>query len=178
MKRLLLLASLLLAFEVGAFAQMLPPDVSMPDMHSTPSVPVIDGSINPELIPDSTAYRLFFVSVAEGAEGADPPAEEVARHKAHLSRIQLKDADGKSLSNALKTFKAQYDDLIKNYNGVADVAILQGEAPDYSAFLRQREALVQSTRDEQKLVLSPEALTKLDGFVQGEKRKMKTQPAQ
>ena len=81
MKRLLLLASLLLAFEVGAFAQMLPPDINMSDMHSAPSAPVIDGAKNPELIPDSTAYRLFFVTTADSATATD--AEKV-RHRAHL----------------------------------------------------------------------------------------------
>ncbi len=176
MKRLLFLASLLLAFEVGALAQMLPPDISMPEnMHTAASVPVIDGSLNPELIPDSTAYRLFFVSVAEGA---NPAPEEVARHKSHLARIQLKDNDGQLLADALRTFKQQYDDLIKNYNGAADVAILHGEAPDYAGFIRQREALLQTTRDKLKLALSPGALAKLDSFVQGEKLKMKIQPAQ
>ncbi len=175
MKRPLLLASLLLAFKVGALAQMLPPDISMPDMHSAPSVPVIDGSINPELIPDSTAYRLFFVSVAEGS---NPAPEEVARYKSHLARIQLKATDGQSLADALRIFKQQYDDLLKNYNDAASVAILQGEAPDYSAFLRQRDALVQATRDKLKLALSPEALAKLDSFVQGEKLRMKIQPVQ
>jgi len=176
MKRLLLLTSLLLAFGVGAFAQMLPPDITMPeDMHTSAHVPVIDGFVNPELISDSTAYRLFFVSVAEGA---NPAPEEVSRHKSHLAKVGLKDNDGQSLAEVLRTFKQQYDDLVKNYNGVADVAILRGEAPDYSAFLRQREALVQSTRDKLKQVLTPEALTKLDGFVQGEKQKMKIQPAQ
>ncbi|HEV7219859.1 MAG TPA: hypothetical protein VGN39_13375 [Terriglobales bacterium] len=162
MKRLLLLTSLLLAFEVGAFAQMLPPDISMPEnMHAAASVPVIDGSLNPELIPDSTAYRLFFVSVAEGA---NPAPEEVARHKSHLARIQLKDNDGQSLADALRTFKQQYDDLIKNYNGTADVAILQGEAPDYSGFLRQRDALVQTTRNQLKLAISPVGMLKLDAL--------------
>lgn len=148
----------------------------MPEnVHTAASVPVIDGSLNPELIPDSTAYRLFFVSVAEGA---NPAPEEVARHKSHLARIQLKANDGQSLADALRTFKQQYDDLIKNYNGTADGAILQGEAPDYSGFLRQRDALVQTTRDKLKLALSPEALRKLDSFVQGEKLRMKIQPAQ
>jgi hypothetical protein len=173
MKRIIFPAILLLAFAVGAFAQMLPPDVSMPEMHSAANVPVIDGAKNPELIPDSTAYRLFFVSMAEGAS---PAAEEVARHQAHLARVQLNDTEGQLLVDALKTFKTQYDELVGHYNNLADLALQKGEAPDYNAFLKQREALVQSTRDELMLALSDEGLAKLDVFVQGEKRKMKIQP--
>jgi hypothetical protein len=175
MRSLLLLLGALVALGSSAVAQ-LPDDLGPPaHEHSAMAAPMIDGSKNPELIPDSTAYRLFFVSVAESA---NPTPEETARHKAHLSRTGLKDSDKASLTNVLKEFKAQYSDLIKNYNDAAQVALLQGQAPDYGAFLRQRDALVQSTRDKLKLALTPEGMTGLDAFVQGEKHKMKIQQAQ
>jgi len=89
----------------------------------------------------------------------------------------MKGSDRQLLADALKAFKGQYDDLLKNYNDAAQVAIVHGQAPDIDAFLRQREALVQSTRDKLKLLLTSEGITSLDAFVKAEKRSMKTQLA-
>ena len=118
--RILLIPTVALCMTAAA---QLPPTTHA---HSAPSVAMIDGSKNPELIPDSTAYRLFFVSVADGT---NPSEDEIARHRAHLSRLGLKDVDEQSLAQVLKTFKTQYGDLIANYNGLADTTFRQGQPP-------------------------------------------------
>jgi hypothetical protein len=173
MKRLLLLASLLLAFAVGAFAQMLPPDISMPeDMHSNTSAAVIDGAKNPELIPDATAYRLFFVTTADSATATD--AEKV-RHRAHLGGARLNDADTQTFVGLMQTFNAEYQTLIKTYNEEAKNAVASDQAPDIAAFLAKRDALVQGVRDKLKSTLTSAGLSNLDNFVQSEKQHMKIQ---
>ena len=174
MKLLLTLAAL--AFVCNLNAQLLPDPLDPPHSQHvhTPTTPVIDGATNPELIPDGTAYRLVFVVAAESA---NPLPDEVARHSAYLGKLGMKDSDRQLLADALKVFKGQYDDLMKNYNDAAQVAMVHGQAPDTAALLRQREALVQSTRDKLKLLLTSEGITSLDAFVQAEKHSMKSQLA-
>ena len=172
MKRLLLLASLLLAFEMGAFAQMLPPDVTMPEMNSAASAPVIDGAKNPELIPDSTAYRLFFVTTADSATATEA---EKSRHRAHLGGARLNDLDTQVLVGVMQTFNDQYQTLIKTYNDEVKNAIATDQAPNIAAFLARRDALVQGVRDRLKSTITSTGMSNLDNFVQGEKQHMKIQ---
>jgi hypothetical protein len=173
MKRLLLLASLLLAFEVGAFAQMLPPDISMPeDMHSNTSAPMIDGAKNPELIPDATAYRLFFVTTADSATATE--AEKV-RHRAHLGGAHLNDADAETFVGLMQTFNTKYQTLINTYNDEVRNAVASDQAPDIAAFLAKRDALVQGVRDKLKSTITSAGVSNLDNFVQGEKQRMRIQ---
>jgi hypothetical protein len=164
-----------LAFVCDLNAQLLrdPSDPPHSQHVHTPTTPVIDGATNPELIPDGTAYRLVFVTAADSA---NPGPHELARHSAYLGKVGMNEGDRQLFADTLKVFKGQYDDLIKNYNDAAQVAIVDGQAPDIDAFLRRREALVQSTRDKLKLVLTNEGVASLDAFVKAEKRSMKTQP--
>jgi hypothetical protein len=167
------MASLLLAFAVGAFAQMLPPDVSMPEnMHSNASALVIDGAKNPELIPDATAYRLFFVTTADSATATEV---EKARHRAHLGGAGLNDVDAQTFVGLMQTFNAEYQTLIKTYNDEVKNAIASDQAPDIAAFLAKRDALVQGVRDKLKSTLTSTGVSNLDNFVQGEKQHMKIQ---
>lgn len=173
MKLLLALAAMALVCDLGLNAQLLPDPLDTPhSAHVHTTAPVIDGATNPELIPDSTAYRLVFVVAADSA---NPTPDEVAQHTAYLGRLGMNDNDRQLLAETIRGFKTQYDDLAKNYNDAAQVAITNGEQPDIGSFLAHREALVQSTRDKLKVVLTGGGLSALDAFVQREKRSMKTQ---
>jgi hypothetical protein len=130
----------------------------------------IDGSVHPELIPDSAAYRLYFLSVSEMP---NPSEEEKARQTSHLLKIQLHDDDLHPLVGALEDFKQQYNALIERYNREAAVIDASGGTPNIMSFLIQRDALVQSTRNALKQTLSAEGMTKLDAHIQNEKRHMK-----
>jgi hypothetical protein len=130
----------------------------------------IDGAVHPELISDSTAYRLYFLSVAETP---NPTAKAKTRQLAHLRRTRLDDDDLQILTSTLENFKLQYASLIEKYNREAEIIDAKGGTPDIHAFLIQRDALVQSTRDYLKRTLSFAGSAHLEEHVQAEKRNMK-----
>ena len=59
---------------------------------------VIDGALNPELIPDLTAYRLWFISVSRGPNPSDA---EVQRQSVQLNKTRLLTDDQKVLIGVL-----------------------------------------------------------------------------
>lgn len=162
LKRSFLIAILLIVCSVRPFAQQ--------DMPIVDAAGMIDGAEHPELVPDSTAYRLYFIVVSETPNPSD---EQKRRQLAHLRKIGLGGGDLQSLISALETFKLQYTDLIARYNESAEEAINAGAEPDINTFLLQRDGLVQSTRDKLKSLLTPEGLLRLDALVQAEKKSMK-----
>lgn len=142
---------------------------SPPHQHAfDPSqITVVDGSKNPELIPDSTIYRLFLLAVSTGSY---PTEQEQARQDAHLTDIGLSGADRLQAVMILTNFKLQYQSLIKRYNESAVAALAQNSQPDERTFLQQRDDLVQATRDALKRTLSAPAMTRFDAHVQGERK--------
>ena len=52
-----------------------------------PTEGIIDGAVHPELIPDSEAYRLYFLVVSEPRNAV---AEDRNRQLAHLAPLSLK----------------------------------------------------------------------------------------
>ena|ERR1700722_5228880 len=130
----------------------------------------IDGSVNPEKIPDLTAYRLFFLVAGTTP---NPKPEEQARQQAHVMKIGLSGQDNQLLIPILNEFRAEYADLIQHYNGSAKAASASEQIADTKAFLALRDNLVQATRDK-LTTLTPEGAVRLDQHVQTEKRRMKS----
>jgi hypothetical protein len=131
---------------------------------------MIDGSNTPDLIPDSTAYRLWLVAVSQ------PPgaSEEKKRYQnAALKMLGLNDVDRQTVEFALADFKSQYLELIEEHNQEARQALASNSLPDLEGFLLRRSALVQSTCDRLNLYLSKEGLSRVDAHVKAEKRHMK-----
>lgn len=131
---------------------------------------LIDGSKNPELIPDSTAYRLFLLTVAVPL---DAPPAELKRQHALLRWSGLDENDVQPAVEILSDFRSQYDELVNQYNESAAQADKAGGAPDLQTFLYQRDALVKYTRERLKLNLTPTGMASLDAHVQQEKQGMK-----
>jgi hypothetical protein len=150
-------------FSVCVFAQ-----AAGPAPHQHDDAPTVDGALHPELIPNSTAYRLFFI-----VTGADPNSGLKAHQKARLAALKLDLLDSEVLTTVLADFRVKYDDLIKRYNATAEAAALTHDVPDSEAFLAQREDLVETTRKTLKLSLTSVGLTKLDEHVQQEKQGIK-----
>lgn len=152
-----------------AFAQMASP---MPGMDHSQPTKVIDGEINPELIPDLTAYRLFFLA---NSELPNPTSERRLRQQAFLGKMGVTSlADTGKAVQILEKFKVRYTALTGNYNDMVSAAALSGSpAPDQETFLKQRDLLVQQTRDELNLNLSAPAMKQFDAQVQSEKRGMR-----
>lgn len=144
--------------------------------HQHPNAPVvIDGTIHPELIPDSIAYRLYFFTLSVGTNATE---EDRNRRLMHLHKVGLRETDLNALVATLADFRTKHDVLVTQYNASADAALARNEAPDTAHFLRQLDALVQSTRDTLKLRLTPAGMTQLDAFVQSEKKMMRVQVPQ
>jgi hypothetical protein len=138
--------------------------------HQHPDTTLVDGAVHPELIPDSVAYRLYFLT---HSTGATPTQEDQKRQHAHLAKIGLEDGDLKILIGVLADFRASYDALESQYNHSAEAAAAKGEAGDIDAFLRQRDGLVQAARDTLKIRLTADGMLLFDIFVRSEKRHMK-----
>lgn len=172
MQRLCLGLFAIVILQANSMAQVAPdnPDAAV-HTHST-TVPnnQVDGTKNPELIPDLSAYRLFFVAAATTL---NPSEREMAQQRGHVGKIGLRGLDVQYFREVLAEFKSQYEDLIKSYNESVEVARSQGIDPDFETFLVHRDALVQATRDRLKALLTVEGSARLDALVQREKRNMK-----
>ncbi len=132
---------------------------------------IIDGSKEPQLIPDVVAYRLWFVAVAllPGATAA-----EERRQRAQLMTAGLKGDDVGRAASALATFKTSYGYLVGAYNdSIAEANKMGEDPPDVQAFLGQRDALVETTRDALNSALSVPGMQALRAYVQGQKANMR-----
>jgi len=148
---------------------------SAPAPHQHPTVvqsPVIDGATNPELIPDSLAYRLYFVAVSTAQNPSD---DERKRQRTHLAKTGLADSEQEALVAVLTDFRSNYDALIAQYNEAAKAALAHNQAADISTLLNALDGLVQTTRDKLTLRLSPGGRALLHAFVISEKKSMRLQ---
>ena len=134
--------------------------------HQHPKADIIDGSVNPQAIPDSVAYRLYFVAVSEL-----PTSLPSRRQHAHLLSAGLKENDIQATAKILASFKTQYAALIAQYN--ASPEVLNNTNDGLPLFLAKRDALVQETRDALKAALTPTGMTTLDTHIKQEKAMMK-----
>ncbi|HEV2425284.1 MAG TPA: hypothetical protein VGZ29_10700 [Terriglobia bacterium] len=146
-------------------AQPLPP----PEVAVYPR-DVIDGARHPELIPDTIAYRLFFLTVAEPPNASD---SQRARQRAFLRTAGLREQDVQPAETVLANFKSQYDDLVAHYNESVEAANAAGTGPDLKGFVSQLNQLVGSTKEQLEAAMSPEAAKRFETHVQSEKRNMR-----
>jgi hypothetical protein len=124
---------------------------------------LIDGSVTPNKIPDTVAYRLFFIALSNPS----PVQQE------QINSIGLGSSDANALTTLLTVFHSKYQAISDQFN--SDVE--QGSA-DLASFLIQRSKLVRDTRRAVAGQLSPVGAKLVDAFVQVEKGKMKTTETQ
>lgn len=129
---------------------------------------VIDGSRHPELIPDSTAYRLYCLTVAN----MSPQLQQ-----AELRSFGLSDASIQATTRILAKFKLAYDVLSTAYNRSVTASEQNRTAPDVESFVRKRDALTLKTRNSLRNSLGLEEAKILDSHIQREKIRMKTNDA-
>jgi len=67
-----------------------------------PTEGIIDGAVHPELIPDSEAYRLYFLVVSEPRNAV---AEDRNRQLAHLAPLSLKGPESASPYQCARGFQ-------------------------------------------------------------------------
>ena len=131
---------------------------------------IIDGSLHPELIPDSVAYRLFFLMASRRDPLVVPTREIAHRHGMLRAAGIITDYDTHNVDTILATFRAQYTALSNEYNATAATAT--SDAPQ-KLFLARRDQLVQFTRDQLKSNLSQQVMAAFDAHIQQEKSMMK-----
>lgn len=150
---------LLLLLSLGALAQN---HAAMSGMASHASV--IDGAQHPELIPDSTAYRLYFETVAKM-----PP--DVQRQQ--LSNAGFSSGEIATAQAAIQRFKASWDVLRDTYNQ----AVEAGTQPNVEVFLAQRDRLVEQLLSDLQTTATPQGFSHLQAHIRLEKRHMKVSAA-
>jgi hypothetical protein len=167
----------LIALPLTALGQQCPNAKCQPAALQPPTLiaplGTIDGSKSPELIPDDTAYRLFFVSVATPP---NPTADQLRRQRGKLGIVQLTEPDLQILISTLSQFYVQYADFRNRENAAADLTRAQGLPINVRASGARRDALVQQFLDELKSELTPAGVAALDAHVQREKTRMKMVP--
>ena len=137
------------------------------------TVPIIDGSKNPELIPDLVAYRLYLVTVGELPTAK---TEDMERQKAHLAKVGLNAEDTAAVVKTANDFKKQYRALIDDYNAHLDAQRIDAVA--FRVFMLKRDALVASAMSSLRNNLTHEGFTGFDKHIQAEKSHMQTQEGQ
>ncbi len=161
-----------LAIAVSAYSQTASTNAqttSGSTVHHHSAVALIDGANNPELIADSIAYRLLFLSLTQSPVGTTGSAAQVHR----LRIAGLSETESEATLTILQTFKSRYEEFVRDYGKAADLALKQGKAPENSVLLAQRDSLVTSTRDQLRKVLSADSVSYLNTLVQTEKHRMK-----
>ena len=139
---------------------------SVPGHTQQPSPPmsattIIDGSQHPELIPDSLAYRLYFITVT-----SLPPNVGMAK----LRFAGLSPTDAQAAYAAATTFRTAYDSLSNGYNA----QVTAGSNPDIIAFGTQRDTLVSNMQTTFQSTLTTLGMQILAADIQNEKKHMKT----
>jgi|SRR5579884_219899 len=143
---------------------------SSPPEHQHSPANVIDGALHPEQIPDLSAYRLYFLMLAEPI---NPTDEQRKRQDARIARIGLSDADRQVLITILAGFKADYQNTVRSFNEAATSAWKKGERTDVKPLLLRRDQLVQAIHDQLKSQLSPQGVALLEAHIQSQKKFMK-----
>ena len=135
---------------------------------------LIDGALHPELVPDVSAYRLWFLAVSLPPSGATDSQRAVQR--AQLGALQLDDADYGVMVNALASFNGRYADLVTDHNATVSAAAKSLVQVDRTSFLSARDSLVNGAVADLSAQLSPGAFDRFRGFIQGEKKHMRLSP--
>ncbi len=123
---------------------------------------VIDGAKHPELIPDSTAYRLYLMTVS------NMPAD------LQVSQLRSAGVSAEKLPEAiaiLAYFKSQWDRLRDTYN--ESTKLNPSDQSKLDKFLELRDALVTSTRRQLEAGPGAEVMSALHSHIQHEKARMK-----
>lgn len=145
---------------------------------ATPDRPgTIDGSKNPELIPDEVAYGLFFLAVAEPENATD---EQNARARAKITGAHLSEEDTLALLGTLAEFQKQINVLDSRAAEVHDRALIpQPGSSEWQQLVElnnQRDQLVANTIAALQSRLTEDGMRRLYGYLQGAKRGMKIFP--
>lgn len=87
--------------------------------HPNATESVIDGRVNPEMIQDRDAYRLFFLSLAASVSAGSEPGE-MRRVDAVFNALNLSVIEKQDAKLILMDFKQKHDALAAKFNSTAE----------------------------------------------------------
>jgi hypothetical protein len=160
MSRFITVVALLFAPTVWAQA---PPQ----HQHATTESNMVDGSVHPELIPDSVAYRLYLLTVSLPL---NPTDQDRKFQQAHLAKTNLGQNDIQNLQIVLAEFRSEFEAWKNRFDAAATK---QGSQFDPTPFLQQRDDITQNTRTALAQSLSSDGLIRLNNHIQSEKKNMR-----
>jgi hypothetical protein len=123
----------------------------------------IDGSINPDQIPDLTAYRLIFRAFAEPPNATQ---DQMTRQRAKLAAAGIPAADLNAFFVTLADFEVLYQNFLSSQTGVVD----------FSKLIAARDQIVTDTLTSLKGRASADGMLYFQALVQNEKRHMIVSP--
>lgn len=138
--------------------------IGMPLYAQRPDLPpgTIDGAKTPELIPDSTAFRLVFLSLRAPES---PSATDLKKQSSRLRHIGFSDDDALAAKNIISDFGTAYDDWQRKFSQT-------NSSLDVSNARSERETIVQETLGRIMKELSPVGAARLAQYVQAAKARM------
>lgn len=123
----------------------------------------IDGAVHPELVSDSTAYRLFLAAYA-GTDRQHRLVQSVL-----FTNIGIPEADQPALTEIIDSFGTAFQQILN-----ADAAeIAANPTADHRNFFTQRDVMVTNILLLLKSRLSSTGFNNLNQYVQREKKNMK-----
>jgi hypothetical protein len=135
-------------------------------VHVQPKLKLIEGSKNPELIEDTTAFRLYFLSISTPTN-ATP--EHYMIQSSKLDELGLSGPDRLQTLLILSDFRQRHDNLIARFNEYATAAQHRGERVDTTLVKQELTDLINSVRASLKALSTGD----IDGKVAHEKKSMK-----
>ena len=117
----------------------------------------VDGSVNPERIPDDLAWRHFLCAVASHSS---PTAAESKLQKAQLIPLGLEASDSQLLTIELGRMQTQIDSIQSSMETTNP-----GDASSLAALKQQRDALVAQTIVKVNSILSADGLSRLRTYI-------------
>ncbi len=134
--------------------------------HSSSLSVVVDGSKDPELIPDDLAYRHFLLALAEHGT---PTTEEARRREARLNPVGLSVSDHDELIDQLHGVREELDSIqMSRQSGFASQTLTESARTALFTSLRSREQiLLDNAVASLRANLSSQGMAQLDAYVRG-----------
>jgi hypothetical protein len=122
----------------------------------TSLVVIVDGSKNPELIPDALAWRHFLTALATHEQ---PTAQEQLRQQAQFAPLALAKSDAQQIAGLLGKLTTQLE-AIEEARENSD-----GANSTLAALKAQEDAVIANTIAAVKAAVSSDGLSRLSGYI-------------
>jgi hypothetical protein len=119
-------------------------------------VVIVDGSKNPEQIPDALAWRHFLVALATHEQ---PTAQEQLRQQAQFVPLALATADAQRIAGLLGKMTTQLEAIEKARENS------DGANSTLAALKAQEEAVIASTIAAVRAAVTSDGLSRLSGYI-------------